>query len=803
MPTIRRFGGEDFRTWKYLIEIILESKNLLECIKTEKVKPEPVTQEYTNWISKDTKARVLIATSLEPNIIEQIYNCYSAKATWDRLLTIYEQSSSINRHVLEAQFHNYRMDPNDSISTHVSKIEMMARSLKDAGKTKSDQSIASKIILTLSDDYRHVISSWNNLPHDQQTTANLLPRLLVEESLNKQRKEESSSTNEQALFSSSRNKFKNKPRYTSSNSKDKEKAIADKKKNTQCGYCKVKGHWWRECNKRINEKGSSDGNNKFGRTKDVAFSAELNLVSNETKSEIWLGDSGASQHMTFNRKWFSSFKQIDEKYPITIGDGKVLYAKGRGDILIKAAISDDKWIEASLRDVLYVPELDKNLFSIGTAADKGFTIIYTADRCLIQNDGMTMAIGKRLSTNKLYKMIFKVTSPMEANSASSESIPLWLWHQRLAHVSTNTIKDMFTKQSSMELIRIKLSDQANVFCGSCAEGKQHKLSFQQSQTVKAKKSGTYIHSDVCGPMSVQSPTGSRYYINFKDEFSGYRQVYFMKKKSEALDKFKLFEIQVFNDTGTHIQHLRTDNGTEYVIKDFKEHLLRNKIQHHTTAPYTPQQNGVAERDNRTLVEAARSMIIHSKLPKLLWAEAVNVAAYTLNRVTCKKTVNSTPYEKWFGTKPSISHLRTFGCEVYVNIEKQFRDKLNSKSKRMVFVGYTEKTNTYRLWNDKERKVVISREVLFNEIDTHSRDCAIKNKSAIALDMDEELIQIYEEPNTIEDIHNDTIEDISFAQQDRDVSTDYFDAIDQHNDVIAPVAEPNDTQQQHRRESQRQ
>ncbi|UYV73120.1 hypothetical protein LAZ67_10001878, partial [Cordylochernes scorpioides] len=136
-----------------------------------------------------------------------------------------------------------------------------------------------------------------------------------------------------------------------------------------------------------------------------------------------------------------------------------------------------------------------------------------------------------------------------------------------------------------------------------------------------------------------------------------------------------------------------------------------------TAPYTPEQNGISERDNRTIVESARCLLHGRKMPLELWAEAVNTAVYFLNRCTTKVLGNSTPYEIWYKRKPSILHLKTFGCNAYVHIPKDNRKKLDKKSIRTFFVGYTETNKNYRMWDPIARKIIISRDVIFTGANT--------------------------------------------------------------------------------------
>ena len=140
-----------------------------------------------------------------------------------------------------------------------------------------------------------------------------------------------------------------------------------------------------------------------------------------------------------------------------------------------------------------------------------------------------------------------------------------------------------------------------------------------------------IHTDVCGPMRNESFGGSRYFITFIDDYSRYSTVYILKRKSEALEYFKTYEKSCLTQLGYQVRSLRSDNGGEYVSQEFESYLKERGIKHETTSPHSPQQNGVAERKNRTLCEAARSMLNHAGLPTSYWAEAVSTANYCQNR----------------------------------------------------------------------------------------------------------------------------------------------------------------------------
>eukprot|EP00731_Ephydatia_muelleri_P020359 Em0013g86a len=198
----------------------------------------------------------------------------------------------------------------------------------------------------------------------------------------------------------------------------------------------------------------------------------------------------------------------------------------------------------------------------------------------------------------------------------------------------------------------------------------------------------------------------------------FKRVYFMKRKSEAFDKFKEFERCSTNECGLSIGIFRSDNGGEYISKEFEKFLLDKGIHHELSAPYSPAQNGVAERINRTLMESARTMMAQAGLSDKYWAEAVVTGTYLRNRVPTRSfKEKTTPFEKWYEKKPDLSHLRVFGCMAYAYIpDANRKDKLSKKAEKLRFIGYSLQTKAYRLINDDTGKIIVRRDVIFNESD---------------------------------------------------------------------------------------
>ena len=255
------------------------------------------------------------------------------------------------------------------------------------------------------------------------------------------------------------------------------------------------------------------------------------------------------------------------------------------------------------------------------------------------------------------------------------------------------------------------------FCEGCVEGKMHRHPFKPVGEIRSSERLQLVHSDVCGPMHTESFSGQKYFVTFTDDYSRCCAVYFMKQKSEVLEKFKEFEAITTNESCRRVVKLRTDNGGEYVSREFEEYLKSRGIQHELTVPHSPEQNGVAERMNRTLTESARAMIAHAGLPNNYWAEAIATAAYIRNRTPTTAFENdTTPYERWYGKKPDVTNLRVFGCIAYAHVPDAQRRKLDKKANKLRFVGYSTISKGYRLLDEKTHKVFVRRDVVFNEIE---------------------------------------------------------------------------------------
>jgi hypothetical protein len=253
----------------------------------------------------------------------------------------------------------------------------------------------------------------------------------------------------------------------------------------------------------------------------------------------------------------------------------------------------------------------------------------------------------------------------------------------------------------------------------CTQGKNVKNPFPSSNN-KAKGALDIVHSDVCGPMSVTSLSGYVYYVSFIDDFSHNTWIYFLKAKGEVFNKFKEFKVLVENLSEKKIKILRLDNGGEFTSEEFKAFCKEGGIKRELSTPYNPQQNGVAERKNRTIMEAVKAMIHDQDLLMHMWEEAAKTVVYVQKKSPHRVLGNKTPEEMFIGENPKVIHLRIFGYPVYVHVPKDKRSKLDPLGKKRIFVGYSETSKAYKVYIPGHRHSETSRDVAFDEDASFSR-----------------------------------------------------------------------------------
>lgn len=309
-----------------------------------------------------------------------------------------------------------------------------------------------------------------------------------------------------------------------------------------------------------------------------------------------------------------------------------------------------------------------------------------------------------------------------------------MWHKRFGHRDPEAVKQLANNGLAVEL---KITDCGiRTTCKACIKGKMARKSFPKKSESRTSSILDLIHTDLCGPMQTQTPGKKRYVLTIIDDYSRYTEVFLLRSKDETPDYIKDYIQKVKTQFNKRPKFIRSDRGKEYINAKLKTFLKQEGIQVQYTAAYSPQQNGVAERKNRSLIEMARCMIIDAEMPNKYWGEAVVTANYLQNRLPTKAT-ERTPYELWFTKKPNVNLLRIFGCTAFAHIPKEQRRKLDVKAKELRFVGYAENSKAYRLLHVTTDRIIISRDVIFIE--------DIEDGFEITKDEDEVQVSLHKAP----------------------------------------------------------
>jgi transposase InsO family protein/ribosomal protein L15 len=413
----------------------------------------------------------------------------------------------------------------------------------------------------------------------------------------------------------------------------------------ECHYYGKKGYWARECRKkkRDEEVHAAQAEEEDEPTlfmasatimEPVAVQAHPDAVHLEESklfiqlgengdgdSARWILDSGATNHMTDLRAVFSE-TDLRVHDTIRFGDGSVANIEGCSSILVKCKISGHK----ALTGVYYIPRLTANIISLGQLEEAAYRIVLHDGFLRLWDRGETLVAKMKRASNKLYILYLDVDRPVCL--ATQGTSPAWRWHSRYGHLNFRGLKRLAEGEMVRGLPQIDHVDQV---CDSCLVGKQKWVIFPSVARYRVKEKLELVHGDLCGPVTPAMPGAKRYFFLLVDDVSRYMWLVLLATKDEALSVFTAFQARAEAEAGRKIGTLRTDRGGEFTARSFVEHCSKQGVQRHLTAPYTPEQNGVVERRNQSVLGMARSMLKAMSMPSYFWGEAVITAVFILNR----------------------------------------------------------------------------------------------------------------------------------------------------------------------------
>jgi GAG-pre-integrase domain len=371
-------------------------------------------------------------------------------------------------------------------------------------------------------------------------------------------------------------------------------------------------------------------------------------------------DSGATNHVTKDINHLSSFYAYKGQDKLQVGNELRLSILNIGS----TSFTLDKF-SITLNNILHVPSFCTNIISISKLLqDNPFLHIdFNSSLCSFKDPTLT-SIHHLSSKQGLYYLNLIPSSTTTSSPKAYLGIRSTtnIWRARLGHPSSSTTIRVINS-NSLPCIR-----EIFLFCNDCIKAKAHVLPFSYSSSITSSPL-ELIHSDVWGPSPLNSSHGYKYYVTFIDDFSNFTWIYFMKNKSELCDIFSQFKCQIENLLSTNIKTLRTDGGTEYkpIANKFPQ------LVHETACPYTPQQNGVAERKHRHIVELSLATISHASIPLKFWDGIFSSIVYLINRLPSKNDI--VPYTKLFNKTPKYLDLKVLGCSCFPYTRPYNKNKL--------------------------------------------------------------------------------------------------------------------------------
>jgi hypothetical protein len=645
----------------------------------------PGDTDPTAWDRRHDQGYRLLQMSLSDPYKELTFDCMDLPSTWLTLKNHFESKAAADVMAAETQLENLKLNETGDVLEFLNNIRLIKSALTSAGAPVADRKLFLTVIRKLPKRMQSIQDTILYGPEDRKTYA-ILEQTLMSYAKNNPK----TSAPEQANSAVAKEKF---CKHCKRKGHVKDECHARLHTCTKCGKT---GHFEKRCKSKEQDKSTNSNSSKDAaddkHASHYAFSAALTATHSPSS---WVIDTGAttsiSPHIVPANKTSGD--------SITIANGTTVPVIGYGEADVGFKISS----------VLCVPTAHRSLISIGKACEDGDIDEATFDEhgCKLYKNGELIASGNR--RDGLYEL-----NKHQAYAVSHSTL---IWHQRLAHSPIRTVSEMQSqvKATGIQTTPTKVEPENAPKCEACEIGKSTRLPFEdRNPEHRSTKPGRVLHTDLCGPMQVQSMQGSKYCMPIVDDYSRFVTVYFMENKDQAADLLLECIRRYENTLTTRVNIIQTDNGGEFTSNYLRRKLKRKGIKLQTTVPYTPEQNGVAERMNRTLVDRARTLLTHAGLPVQYWQVAIATAAHITNRLPSSAASQRSPYELWTGHLPDVRHLRVFGCRAYAHVPDQKRRKFDPKATTCIFLGYATEQKGYRLQDEATGKIFISRDVSFDE-----------------------------------------------------------------------------------------
>lgn len=754
------FNGNNFSHWKYRVGVLLDEKDLKIYIDEpldDILNRLPINRR-NDAMKREKKCKSILVQTIHDDQLENIKDKPTAKGMFDTLEAMFERKSVSSQLLLRKQLLTMKYNDTEEMIKHFLKFDKKIRELKSTGTNLEELDIVVHLLITLPKSYDNLVTALETMDQKNLSVEFVKSRLLDEYNKRKGLGEStgSKSSNEgstamQARCSSvicykcgkaghikahcraKKGKY-GQPRTDAAKPVSQSSYLnnSNSNKSKEEHAAKFAGYESDDDDEQIlcafEDSDEEDADEQFVSTSESALlnanDYDCNaLSSDEFSSEMEMVlDSGATKHMVNKKEYFEGLDDIDDINISVAKKNHKIVAKQQGDIIVKTFHNGDSKGK-TLKNVLYVKDLKCNLLSIYGLTRNGYKILFDGDLAYVSKDGETTFVAE--AKGNLYRVVFHVERSLFAGISSTDErndVAQNLWHYRLGHLNANDLNKM-VNQGFVDGMKAITVNKDQKLCEPCVKSKHARSPFPHKNNIRSTRVLELVHTDV-SEVSEISYDGMKYFVTFIDDYSRASMVYCMRHKSDVLEKFKVYSAMAEAQHSCKIlkicfkiARLKCDNGGEYISNEFREFCKIKGIQVEYTVSYNPEMNGIAERLNRTLKEKALAMLLASGVERKFWTEAVSTANYIRNRCPTSAYGNQfstkTPAELWFGRKPNISNFRIFGAICYNHIPAEKRKKMEPKSSKCIMFGYAS-NNAYRLWDIEQRKLVIGRNVIFDE-----------------------------------------------------------------------------------------
>ena len=707
------FDGDERNYEKWEVKFLAQMKlfNLKDVILSS-------DHDYddTNDADKNEMAYAILVQSLDDKSLALVMNDAQddGREALKILRSHYRGASTPRIIGLYTELTSLKMMDKETVTEYVIRAEKAAVGLKLVGETVSDSLLIAMVLKGLPETYQSFVTVVTQ-SQDQHSFKKFKEDLRSHEETVKSRKEVHKEGKEEFVLKVQGDSHGGRSAECFRCGSTDGHFARDCTKNTVwCSFCKRSNHTRATCRKlksrgrdgaALLQEAGNTINSNINVSKQTESSHSFIFKVDDKSKDIYhshsslLVDCGATSHIINDRSKFVSFDSNfrPERHYVELANGQkenVAQARGLAQVFIKN--SKNELCEIMLHDALYIPTFPQEIFSVQASTAKGASVSFQPSESKLVYENHVFDI-------ELHGKLYYLT--IDNIDKINHTRDLFTWHETLGHCNFEDILKLENVVKGMNVSNKKKSD-----CETCILGKMTNHISRTPRT-HSNEPLKLIHTDLAGPVLPESNDGIRYAIIFTDDFSDASFVYFMKNKSDTVRVTEKF-IADMAPIG-EIKALRSDNGGEFTSNEFRELLRKNKIHHETCAPYSPHQNGTAERKWRTVFEMARCMMIQKQLPKLMWPYAVHTAVYTRNRCYNAR-IKQTPYQGLTGRKPNISHMHVFGSKCYAYCQNV--RKLDPRCTEGVFVGYDGYSPAYLVYFPETGKINKCRNVYFVEKD---------------------------------------------------------------------------------------